>query len=298
MNMSYVIAIPSYKRHKIIKERTLNMLKNYNINKNKIYVFVANQQEEVLYRKHLDPTTYGHIIIGKKGLKNQRNFINQYFPEGQEIVNMDDDLKELKILKNKEVNYNDSMRINQTKKKTKKNQKITRKKTQSFRQKNFLETLPDLNKFLIKAFQILKKHNLYLWGIYPVNNPYFMTHKITKDLRFIVGTFWGNINRKDKDLILTIDEKEDVERTLQYYIKDQGVVRFNNITVNTTYYKTPGGMQESNKNRKKDSLKSAIYLNKKYPDYTKLYLKKKSGYAEVKLIDQKKKNIKENIKKN
>ena len=110
-----------------------------------------------------------------------------------------------------------------------------------------------------------------------------MTPLVTSDLKLIVGPVWGSINRHDKDLILTIDEKEDVERTLQYYSKDGGVIRFNNICVQTTYYKTPGGMQADKRDRKKDAYESALYLNKKYPNLTKLYLGKKSGYAEVKL---------------
>jgi hypothetical protein len=42
-------------------------------------------------------------------------------------------------------------------------------------------------------------------------------------------------------------------------------------------------MQADQRDRKKDALESAIYLNKKYPNLTKLNLSKKSGYAEVKL---------------
>ena len=130
---------------------------------------------------------------------------------------------------------------------------------------------------------VQKKNKLFLWGLYPIANPYFMFPATTIDLKLIVGPVWGSINRHDKDLILTIDEKEDVERTLQYYSKDNGVVRFNNVSVQTTYYKTPGGMQTDKRDRKKDAYESAVYLNKKYPNLTKLYLGKKSGYAEVKL---------------
>jgi hypothetical protein len=46
-------------------------------------------------------------------------------------------------------------------------------------------------------------------------------------------------------------------------------------------------MQGLGRDRKKDSLESAIYLNKKYPDLTQLHLTKKSGIAEVKLKDKK-----------
>jgi hypothetical protein len=112
-----------------------------------------------------------------------------------------------------------------------------------------------------------------------------MNDKVTTDLRFIVGPFWGVINRHSSDLFATIDEKENVERTIKYYIKDKGVLRFNNIAIETKYYKNPGGMQASRKkgSRKVAALKSAKYLAKKYPHYAKLHLTKKSGHPEVKL---------------
>ena len=97
---------------------------------------------------------------------------------------------------------------------------------------------------------------------------------------------WGIINRKDKSLSLTIDEKEDVERTLLHYKRDNGVLRYNNITIKTSYYSEKGGMQSENKNRKDEALKSANYLVKKFPHYCKLYLGKKSGHPEVRLKDR------------
>ena len=48
-------------------------------------------------------------------------------------------------------------------------------------------------------------------------------------------------------------------------------------------------MQSDHRDRKHDAYESAIYLNNKYPTLTKLYLGKKSGYAEVKLKDLNKK---------
>ena len=48
-----------------------------------------------------------------------------------------------------------------------------------------------------------------------------------------------------------------------------------------------GMLDEKASNRRKaDSLESALYLHKKYPNLTKLYYGKKSGYVEVKLKDQ------------
>jgi hypothetical protein len=257
----YVIAIPSYQRAELLSRKTLKVLSEYKIPRTRIYVFVANQEEKTKYLNTLDPKTYGHLIIGEKGLKNQRNFISRYFSSGQEILNLDDDLAGFNILQTHGSTFN--------------------------KKENYLIKMPDFDQFIKDSFKTIKKHNLFLWGIYPINNPYFMTPKITSDIRLIVGPCWGNINRHSKDLILTIDEKEDVERTLQYYTKDGGVMRFNNISVDTSYYVNPGGMQGLGRDRKKDSLESAIYLNKKYPDLTQLHLTKKSGIAEVKLKDKK-----------
>jgi hypothetical protein len=257
----YVIAIPSYQRAELLSRKTLKVLSDYKISRTRIYVFVANQDEKKKYKEILDPQTYGHLIVGEKGLKNQRNFISRYFPIGQEILNLDDDLAGFNILKTHGTTFN--------------------------KKENYLSRLPNLDQFIKDSFKITHEHNLFIWGIYPINNAYFMTPRMSSDLRLIVGPCWGNINRHIKDLILTIDEKEDVERTLQYYVKDSGVIRFNNISVNTSYYVNPGGMQGLGRDRKKDALESAIYLNKKYPELTKLHLTKKSGIAEVKLSNHK-----------
>jgi hypothetical protein len=257
----YVIAIPSYQRAELLKRKTLKTLAEYKIPRTLIYVFVANNEEKEIYKNTLDTTTYGHLIVGEKGLKNQRNFISRYFPSRKEILNLDDDLAGFNIIKTHGKTFN--------------------------KKDNYLTRLPDLDIFIKEAFKILKQNKAYLWGIYPINNAYFMTPTTTFDLRLIVGPCWGNINRHDKDLILTIDEKEDVERTLKYYVKDNSVVRFNNVSTDTSYYVNPGGMQGLGRDRKKDALESAIYLHQKYPELTQLHLTKKSGVAEVKLKDKK-----------
>jgi hypothetical protein len=280
--MGYIIVIPSYNRADLLNRKTLKVLNEYHIPRDVIYVFVANKEEEEIYKKTLNPDYYGHLIVGVKGLKNQRNFISSYFKEGQEILNLDDDIGGFKILKHKSFSKSSSKtkksKIGIKNNKTKKNQK-----RKSYRKDYFLETLGNLDNFIKSSFKILRENKLYLWGIYPIANPYFMFPEMTTDLKLIVGPCWGVINRHDNDLVSTIDEKEDVERTLQYYSKDNGVVRFNNVSVQTTYYKTPGGMQTDKRDRKKDAYESAVYLNNKYPNLTKLYLGKKSGYAEVKL---------------
>jgi len=153
--------------------------------------------------------------------------------------------------------------------------------------KKTIEPISNLDTFIKKAFILCHTNTIFLWGVYPLANSHFMTNTITTDLRFIVGPMWGMINRHHPDLELTIDEKENTERTLQYWSMDGKVLRFNNIGIETKYYKNKGGMQNEGKNRKEEALKSVQYLHNKYPTITKLHLGKKSGVPELKLIRHK-----------
>jgi len=258
---TYQIAIPSYKRYSILQDKTLNTLKRLNINHKKITIFVANKSEYQKYNKLLSKNLYNQIIIGKKGLKNQRNFISTYYPEGTHLVQLDDDIDNIVELTNPKGILNTT--------------------SKEYRKFHNLQSITNLNKFIKEAFKICKNNGIYLWGIYPIANAYFMNFKRDIGLTFIVGPFWGCIVRHSNKLKLTIDEKENVQRTLQYFTMDQKVLRFNNISIVTKYYKTPGGMQSEKKNRKSEALKSAKYLHKKYPNITKIKLTKKSGVPEI-----------------
>jgi len=257
--MNFIVVIPSYKRYKLIKTHTLRVLEESDIPIKKIFIFVANKTEYKEYIKELNSKYHKNIIIGKKGLKNQRNFICSYFPENINIVHLDDDLRSI----NKLTNYNKDNRT-----------------------QNKLKKIHNLTKVIKDAFKTTIEHGSYLWGVYPINNAYFMFPKMTTDLRFITGPMYGIINRHNKNLRLTIDEKEDTERTLQHFVMDNIVIRFNNITIDTDYYKNKGGMQYLNKDRKQEALNSAHYLIKKYPTLTTLNLKKKNGIPEVKLLNK------------
>ena len=252
----YIIAIPSYKREETLKNKTLRVLQEQGISKKKIFIFVGNKEEYEKYKNTL-PKYYNKIIIGEVGMGAIRNFITDYFPKGQKIFNMDDDINGFVEL-------------------TKEKNKNTKSKFQSKKFKG-----NDLDNFIRKGFDECKKNNLSLFGIYPASNPFFMKKRITYDLRYIIGSCWGCIN--NKNVKVSMDDKEDFERTLKYYKQDGGVIRFENVTVISGYYTEKGGMQET---RTKDRvLKSAKKLVDQYPDLCKLYLGKKSGYAEVKLRD-------------
>ena len=274
----YLIAIPTYKRYDILNTHTLAVLEKHKIDLDKINIFVANESEADSYKQHLDSKYHNKIIIGKKGLKNQRNFISSYFPEKQCIVQMDDDIKEIYYLDHpdkkdyeKWINLEPSDML-----------------AREFRKRQTLIPVKGLNKLFHDFFKKCIIEGSYIWGVYPTANSYFMTFFHSTELKFIVGPLFGIINIHDSRLKLTLDEKEDSERTLQYFSLDGIVIRFNDITIETDYYRNQGGMQAENKDRKKEASKSVAKLHKKYPKLTKPYIRKSSGIPEIKLLKKSK----------
>jgi hypothetical protein len=263
----YEIAIPSYKRHETLQTKTLAVLKEYRIPSNKITVFVANKDEEKIYKEYLDPKTYGKIVVAEKGLTNARNFISDYFPVGTLLVSMDDDIKGF-------LEYDGS----------------------APRKERPLRSLLGVIK---RGFQECVKNGCRLWGVYSVPNGFFMKDTVSTDLKFLVGSFWGCVNPGTKGshgVKMIMDEKEDYYRTLQYFLQDGKVVRLNFVAPKTAYYKEPGGMQE-NPERKKKQEHAVKFLLAKYPEFVALNPTRKSGFMEIRLKDMRAKLEKEAKKK-
>ena len=291
----YVIAIPSYKRVKTLRDKTLTLLQKYKIDPKKIYIFVANKDEEKNYKEGL-PKYYKEIVVGKPGIKNIRNFMPKYFPEGKKIFYMDDDCYSLHecVIKTKnksqsKTKSNKSLKKSKSKKKSKSSISLKRDKSN---QK--LRPLKNLDEFIKTGFHDLSISGMNLFGIYPVDNAFFMRptdnrgkSHLTNRITYIIGYCAGAINTRVCE-IRTVDDKEDFERSIKYYLHDGGVLRYNNITAKTRCYKEPGGMQEE---RTKARVKrSAVYLSKKYSDLTTYTEKKSWGYAEVILRDKRLEN--------
>jgi len=274
----YTIAIPSYKRSTLIQSKTLKTLHRHGIQARKINIFVANDDEYKIYKAAIPKQLYNNLIIGEIGLKNQRNFISNYYPVGTHIVELDDDIDDIIQLHTRTKQQPTHPKQLQTQKQL---QSISSPLSKSA---NYTTPINNLDLFIKKAFKLCSEKQAYLWGVYPVSNPYFMTDTVTTDLRFIVGPMWGIINRHSDDLILSIDEKENTQRTLQYYVKDSTVIRFNNISIITKYYKTPGGMQETHGNRSISAMKSAQLLHAQYPTLTTVWRRRKTGFPEVRLL--------------
>ena len=259
-------AIPSYQRSSLLPSKTLALLSRFQVPMQNVYVFIVEEDKQA-YEESLVPYLHQglHLEIGPLGLHYMRNYIRYYLPEGCELIQLDDDIEDFYIME-EDLSIEDL--------KSCKRYPLHKMTEQQF------------HSMIEIAFQELRSHQLHLFGIYPVKNGYFMKDlpERTTDLRFCVGVFWGCINQHKTELHLELEEKEDVERTLRYYVQDKGVLRFNRIVPKTNYYKTPGGMQARPYSRIESSKVSCDYLLTHFKPYCKLYTSKKSGIYEIKLL--------------
>ena len=253
--MDYTVVIPSYKRPEGCRDKTLALLHRYKIPKDQIVVVVANKEEKDIYETTLDPKTYKEILVGVPGLSDVRNWIFDHFPKGHKLVSCDDDIT-----------------------------KIIEYTTKTKRHERELRSLKDTIK---RGFSECEKAKCRFWGVYPSANGFFMKPTVTTDLKFCVGSFWGCIN-PGSEVRLERSEKEDYERTIKFFIKDNCVVRLNFISPKTAYYKEPGGMQT--RKRLTHQQVAVRALLKKYPQFVRSNPTRKSGFPEIRLVDKREKD--------
>ena len=99
MEYSYRIAIPSYKRAETLRQKTLRALAIFAFPPNMIDVFVIPEEKEH-YDNVLLEESYGNLIEGVPTLAGQRVFIQSYYPVGQKILMLDDDITNFKTVVN------------------------------------------------------------------------------------------------------------------------------------------------------------------------------------------------------
>jgi hypothetical protein len=244
--MNYSIAIPSYKRSKTCNDKTLKLLNELGIDKSVINVFVVEEELEE-YKNTLNPDYYNEIVVGKKGIVPQREFIEEYYPLNAKILMIDDDIIKLDLT-------------------------LTDYKT--------------ADEFIRDAFITCEESGAFIWGIYPVWNEYFRKTRtaITTKLTYIMAGWCGIINRRleETKLVLTREgNKEDFERSILYYLKDGKVIRFNKVGVRTKCYACDGSGLGTLKQRLEPMKNGSIVLNEKYPDLTKIKIRKNGLYEVV-----------------
>ena len=126
------IVIPSYEGYETIQQKSINLLLSYGYEPNDIYVFVANEDQYNKYKEKIDNDI--SIIIAIRGLKEVREFIFNYFDEGEYLLCLDDDIEAVR-----ELYFTDD-------------------------NKSRLRPVENLKEIVDKGFQLCEEHSLKLWG--------------------------------------------------------------------------------------------------------------------------------------
>jgi hypothetical protein len=241
MNIDYIITIPTYKRYNELNKKTLSTLSRYNIPSKKIYIFVASDEEKIEYEKNISADDYNEMVVGFLGITNQRNFITNYFPDDTYIISMDDDIE--KILK-------------------------------------LGKDIDSFEELIQSGYDLMKKNQCDTWGIYPVNNVFFIKNQkeYTYNFKFIIGCLYGFINNKKYVLNNECECKEDYERSLLSYMNCGAIMRCNHVSVKSKFYAV-GGL---GKNRDESNIKSVEYLVTTYPLYFSRKFRK-NGREEIRI---------------
>lgn len=226
------IAIPSYKRSRLIKDRTLAYLSKCGVLESSIYIFVSNADEKKDYA-YLEAESY-NVVYQKDlyNLKEKHNAIIDHFEKGERIVVMEDDIKKLvKKNGNKVVPYYD-----------------------------FLQVLED-------GWHQCDVHQTKLWGVFPMANGMYMSDNVSTDLKCVAGYVFGLEITKDNFLRCNTQNKHDYERTILHYIKYGAVIRLNYIAQVSDSFATAGGLQaqHTNEERCESEIKGNHYLLKRFP---------------------------------
>jgi hypothetical protein len=245
-DVSYKISIPSYKRSVLCNAQTLATLRDNNIAKECIDVFVVESEYDA-YKHALNPENYNRLIVGKEGLVHQRNFINRYYPEGTNLVCLDDDIRQI------DLQYTE---------------------------------YASLDEFFKKAFAQCIAEHVYLFSVNPVYNPFWREKKLAlkrTNLNFCIGAFSGMRVSHDADLELKLcieGGKEDVERSILHYLKYGRTLVFNRVGFKTKYFGTDGGGLGGMTSRISICNEQAMRLCEKYPELCKSKVRK-NGMCEV-----------------
>ena len=210
----YVIACRSYKRATVFPEKTYRMLSHNGLT-DRLYIFVANKEEKELYEAALKGQVYKQIVVGKLGGANAIKAICNFFPPGQRILFVDDDLARFFTFSEDGTYTKDSKA---------------------------------LHRYIEDGFDAIDRYDLGAFTFSFLSNKFYLKGKPFKEFRpfILAGNFFGT--RNDPALITTkpyTSHADDSQRTCRYIDKYGGVLVYWWGGFDTQYGKEEGGLQAS-----------------------------------------------------
>ena len=231
MTFNFEIAIPSYNRANIIGKKTLKLLLDFEVPINKILIFVRDKEQQKEYQKELGKCFRFHLT-GQTGIDSTRNYLRQYYHESEfdGVFFIDDDITDFTELGNP-------------------------------------ISIPFMD-LITYFFEETKKRGARLWAVNALNNTFYMRDKITTTLRYCIGAFQGLIIDREKPIIFCdVGHFEDFQFSIEHFLEDGAVVRFDKYGITTKYFELQGGIcgqLGGMKERQKEMDENAKYMVERY----------------------------------
>lgn len=250
--MTYQVAIPSYQRPLELRAQSLATLRNKQVPMDRVHVFLHDNDPHLdEYLLHLDLLGVNVVVTPARGIGEQRTAITEHFAPGTQIVCMDDDIQG--VMSATGPRWADAFQV------------------------------PDLDQLFSAMFEALEEEGLQVWGLAPVDNPFFLKPgRLSTGLKLVMFTMFGFINRPGHPVHQgTVRYKDEQEFSLRAWWYDGGVVRNDGVAVKTTFY-APGGCQAAG--RSWDEVEESVQsLLVQWPGLIKRAPKRKSEWPEVAL---------------
>jgi len=185
-------------------------------------------------------------VLSTRGIGPARHAMARHFPPGTPVVGLEDDVTGVVTARGKD-----------------------------------LVPITDLDGWLRNAFTTTAAHDLWVWGVNPVPNAFYMKAGLTVGLRYAIGTLHGFFSRPDHPVHAParVPVKEDYELSLRAWWYDGGIVRFSDVAVRADHYRAPGGCVDTR--TVWDSETAAATLIADWPGLVRRNTTRASGHAEI-----------------
>jgi ferredoxin len=207
--IDYQVAIPTYKRPDILVNQSLSTLDRGGVDRDRVTVFVANEQEREVY----DAATNGdwRIEVSCPGkFCSLRYYVGEYYKKGTPLLSLDDDIRGIGELG---------------------------------RDGKLHDYEGDIDSIVDLGFRVCRKYGAPMWGMNPTPNPFWMKREISVGLRYIIGCFHG-LYAGDKSVtgerLANWEAGDDHETTLRAWEVSRSLVRFEYLSPKTKYFADGG----------------------------------------------------------
>lgn len=225
--------VPSFQRPVIFRDQTYSFLKKHNISDNDIHLFLRS--DDPYLNDYMDRATgINFHITDVRGVGRTHNFITETFDEGEYIVEIDDDLKELVD--------------------------------------NERKPIKDFKSVVESMLSRMVDEEISYGGTYQVANTKFMSDnpQYTTDLRYLLGCV--RFRRIRKDIVLETNYSEDFENCILHFLRDGKILKNNWICPITKNYQDGGCKNDGRDNETEKSDK--VFIATKYPKYSRIFQRK------------------------